>query len=38
MKETIKVTPKIGLVFVFLGGVMWSTIGLAIRLMEDASV
>ena len=38
MKETIKVTPMLGIVLVFLGGVMWSTIGLAIRLMEDASV
>ena len=38
MKETIKVTPLLGLVLVFLGGVMWSTIGVAIRLMEEASV
>ena len=38
MKETIKVTPMLGLVLVFLGGVMWSTIGVAIRLMEEASV
>ena len=27
-----------GLMFVFAAGVLWSTVGLGIRLIEDASV
>ena len=29
---------RVGLIFVFLAGVLWSTVGLGIRLIEDATV
>ena len=29
---------RTGLVFVFMAGVLWSTVGLGIRLIEDANV
>ncbi|WP_367151279.1 hypothetical protein [Leisingera sp. F5] len=32
------ISNRLGLLFVFAAGVLWSTVGLGIRLIEEASV
>ena len=36
--SSLEISHRRGLVFVFAAGVLWSTVGLGIRLIEDASV